>query len=70
MLEDKKVNLPENARDMPDLVIYFCDGLKEENRLAYVRIKAKDVVEQQVRDGLLFRKRIRPEFTNLGLIGP
>jgi hypothetical protein len=44
MLEDKRVNLPENVGDMPDLVVYFCDGLKEENRLAYVRIGAKEVL--------------------------
>lgn len=28
---------------MPDLVIYFCNGVNEENRIGFLRIKASEI---------------------------
>lgn len=41
ILEDKKVQFPEDSSQVPDIIIYFCDGPEEKNRMCYTRIKAK-----------------------------
>ena len=44
MLDEKKLNLAEDINSIPDLIIYFCNGLNENNRIGYVRIKASEII--------------------------
>ena len=32
---------------MPDLIIYFCNGLNENNRIGYVRIQPSEIMSVQ-----------------------
>mmetsp|Transcript_31029 Transcript_31029/g.28217 ORF Transcript_31029/g.28217 Transcript_31029/m.28217 type:complete len:446 (+) Transcript_31029:579-1916(+) len=41
-LEDKRVNLPVNADEMPDIFVYFQDEAKIDRRHSFIRLKAKD----------------------------
>lgn len=53
IMEDKKVQFPEDEKQAPDIIIYFCDGPEENNRICFTRIKAEDVkthVRQKVSD--------------------
>jgi len=43
IMEDKKIQFPEDVSQVPDIIIYFCDGREEKNRLSFVRIKAPTV---------------------------
>ena len=43
ILEDKKVQFPEDINQVPDIIIYLCDGPEEKNRMSFVRIKASHV---------------------------
>lgn len=48
VMEDKKVQFPEDITQVPDIIIYFCDGPEEHNRMCYTRIKA-DTVQTPIR---------------------
>lgn len=40
VLEDKKVQFTEDVDQIPDIIIYFCDGKEERNRMSFIRVKA------------------------------
>jgi hypothetical protein len=44
ILEDKKVQFAEDIEQVPDIIVYFCDGREEKNRMSFIRIKASKVV--------------------------
>lgn len=48
-LPEKKVQFPEDITQVPDIIIYLCDGPKEENRICFARIKAA-AVETPIRN--------------------
>jgi hypothetical protein len=48
VLSDKKVQFAEDIEQVPDVIIYFCDGSEEKNRICFTRIKAK-LVQTPVR---------------------
>jgi hypothetical protein len=43
IMEDKKVQFPEDLTQVPDIIVYFSDGREEKNRISFVRIKATKV---------------------------
>ena len=43
VMEDKKVQFPEDISQVPDIIIYLCDGPEEGNRICFTRIKASKV---------------------------
>ena len=43
ILDDKKVQFAEDINQVPDIVIYLCDGSEEKNRMCFTRIKASKV---------------------------
>lgn len=43
VMEDKKVQFPEDITQVPDIILYFCDGPEESNRMCFARIKAEEV---------------------------
>lgn len=43
VMEDKKVQFPEDITQVPDIILYYCDGPEEKNRICFVRIKASSV---------------------------
>ena len=43
-LADKKISLPEDRSQMPDLIVYLAKGLKEQDRISYFRIRAQTLV--------------------------
>ena len=43
-LEDKRVTLPMNIEQIPDLIIYFCDEDVESHRISYMRMKSHNFV--------------------------
>lgn len=43
-LDPKKLQFPEDVKQIPDIIVYYCDGLNEKNRMCYVRIPAADLV--------------------------
>ena len=42
-LPEKKVQFPEDITQVPDIIVYLCDGSEEKNRICFVRIKASSV---------------------------
>ena len=49
---DKKVQLPEDITQVPDLIIYLAKGEHEKDRISYVRIPAKDIVSNGQRNSM------------------
>jgi hypothetical protein len=43
-LPDKRVVLPKDIEDVPDVIIYFCDDDNESSRHSYCRITAKEIL--------------------------
>ena len=43
-LEDRRITLPMDINQIPDLLIYFCDEDVESHRISYIRLKASDFV--------------------------
>ena len=43
-IQDKKVQLPEDITQIPDLIVYFAKGKKEKDRAAYMRKAGKSLV--------------------------
>ena len=41
---DKKVHLPENTKQIPDLIVYLAKGTKEKDRVSYIRIPGHSIV--------------------------
>ena len=67
---EKKVNMPLDIKQIPDIIIYFCSEDKEEKRMSFCRVKAKDVlVKSGESQDLKFRMFELKEDKSLDLIG-
>jgi hypothetical protein len=38
------VQFPEDIEQVPDIIVYFCDGKEENNRMSFIRVKASKAV--------------------------
>lgn len=48
-LPDKKVLFPKNVDEIPDVIIYMADDNIEDRRHSFIRVKAKDILDRELK---------------------
>ena len=56
-IEDRRIILPMDINQIPDMIIYFCDEDVESRRISYFRISAKKII---VKDSKTYKEAAKP----------